>query len=160
MTSTKKGLEYRQNIKTYLSELALLTNKELNEDDILYSPLSVENARQRSSSLSEFPILKFTIPFSEKKSERFSLYIDNLYQKNSSNVYIWTQRTNICGLYEVESIKKINFDFPFSINNEGILVLLSTDFEDKLLFDFSLNSDGDEIVEVEAQGKNWSRLKF
>lgn len=155
----KKSLEYRQNIKVYLSELALLINQGINESD-LSSLAEVDDTRRKASFLNGFPVSKFVISFNEKVTEKFRRFIDALYQANDSEVYIWTKRTNVCGLYKIESIRNINLDFPFEINNEGILVFLSADFKDKLLFDFSLDSNGNHMLEIEMQGQNWSDINY
>lgn len=155
----KKSIEYRQHIKSYLSELTLLINQEINEID-LSSLLEVEDVRRKASSLNDFPISKFVIPFNDKATGKFRSFIEALYQANDSEVYIWTKRTNVCGLYKIESIRNINIDFPFEINDEGILVFLSADFKDKLLLDFSLDSNGNKILEVEMQGQNWSDINY
>lgn len=155
----KKSIEYRQHIKSYLSELTVIINQYVSEID-LSSLSDVEDARRKAVSLNDFPVSKFIIPFNEKATEKFRSFIDALYQANDSEVYIWTKRTNVCGLYKIKSIRNINIDFPFEINDEGILVFLSADFKDRLLFDFSLDSNGNKILEIEMQGRNWSGINY
>ncbi|MFI3157237.1 MAG: hypothetical protein QX199_13870 [Methylococcaceae bacterium] len=155
----KKSLEYRQNIKAYLLELSSLINQYINESDI--SGLAeIEIIRHKASSLNGFPVSKFVISFNEKVTEKFRNFIDGLYYANDSEVYIWTKRTNICGLYKIESIRNINLDFPFEINDEGILVFLSADFKDKLLFDFASDSNGNKMLEIEVQGQSWPDVSY
>jgi hypothetical protein len=155
----KKNIKYQRNITSYLSELTLLANKNVNESDIL-DIIEVDDVRQKSFGLNDFEISKFRILFDDRVTEKFKNFIDTLYQANDNEVYIWTKRTEICGLYKVESIKNINLNFPFKVNHEGILVFLSTDFKDKLLLDFSLDSNGEKMLEVETQGQNWSAINY
>ena len=156
MTTNRVNIDYRKNIKEYLSELGCLVRQAVSEDD-LSEIYDVEMARDKSSLLVECPEYKFSIMFEEKNSKEFSDFIGKLYSANSSNIYLWTPRTNHCGLFKVDSIKSINFEFPFNINNEGILVFLTTDYADKMLFDFYIDSNDRKILEVEIQGNNWNR---
>lgn len=70
------------------------------------------------------------------------------------------KKSNYCGLYKISSINMVDFSFPFNVNQEGIVVFLAEDINDKLLLDFSCNSQGKEVLEVESQGKNWSLIRY
>ncbi len=160
MTSNVKSKrEYLSNITSYLLELGILANKTVNKSD-LSSIDKVDKVKAGASNLENFPIERFKVDFSEKDESRFANYIQGLYSTNSEQVYLWTSKTNICGLYRVDSIKDVNFLFPFELNDEGIVVFLSADLKDKLLLDFSIDSTDNRIIEVEAQGANWSGIKY
>lgn len=159
MINIKIKREYASNISRYLLELETLASKAVNKDD-LSSIKQVDEVRVSASHLENLPIEKFKIGFSEKDGSQFSRYIQGLYYSNSEQVYVWTGKTNSCGLYKVSSIKDVNFSFPFNLNEEGIVAFLSVDMKDKLLLDFSIESSGDKIVDVESQGLNWPNVKY
>ena len=159
MTNVKNKREYLSNIASYLLELGMLANKTVNKGD-LSSIEKVGEVRAGISNLGNLPIEKFKVDFSEKDDARFGSYIQGLYNTNNEQVYLWTSKTNICGLYKVGNIKDVNFSFPFELNDEGIVVFLSADLKDKLLLDFSIDSTGNKVVEVEAQGLNWPNIKY
>src|SRR5688500_5918049 len=158
MTSLEAKLRYNRSIKSYLAELRLLNNKDVSKED-LSSIVELEEIRRKSSLLKSLPISKFTIDFDERKSVRFNQYIQNLNKVNDSHIYIWTAKTNDCGLYKNGSIVDIDFSFPFEIN-EGVLVFLSIDLKDNLLLDFSNGTEGKRVLEVEAQGLNWPKISY
>ncbi|TGL73271.1 hypothetical protein EHQ83_05470 [Leptospira yasudae] len=101
----------------------------------------------------------FAIPFEEKSSERFHIYINNLYSKNQSPIYIWTELGNDCGIYEINSILEFNFNFPFKVNSEGIIVLLAKNFQNKITLDFSENYN-EQFIEIEILGENWNEIEY
>ena len=159
MTNIKNKREYLSNIASYLLELGMLANKAVNKSDL--SPVEeVDEVRAGASNLENLPTEKFKVGFSEKDGSQFSRYIQGLYDANNEQVYLWTGKTNTCGLYKVGSIKDVDFSFPFDLNEEGIVVFLSVDMKDKLLLDFSIDSSGNEIVELESQGLNWPNVKY
>ena len=75
-------------------------------------------------------------------------------------VYLWTPRTIDCGVLLVPSLDVVKFDFDFDVNEEGILVLLSSDLVDRLLLDFSKSCTGEERMTVESQGINWMHVDY
>lgn len=159
MTNIKIKREYLSNIAAYLLELGMLANKVVNKDD-LSSVEEVDEVRAGTANLENLTTEKFKVGFSEKDGSQFQSYIQGLYDTNNEQVYLWTGKTNSCGLYKVGSIKDVNFSFSFDLNEEGIVVFLSVDMKDKLLLDFSIDSSGNEIVEVESQGLNWPNIKY
>lgn len=159
MTNINNKREYLSNIDAYLLEIELLTKKSIDKSE-LSSINEVDEIRSKASNLKTLPKKELKIDFSEKTSTRFIKYIQSLYYANNNEIYLWTSKTNVCGLYKVSSIKDINFSFPFDINNEGMFVLLSVDLKDKLLFDFSFDSSGKKIIEIEIQGLNWPSVEY
>ena len=159
MSKLSTKLQHHKNISNYLLELEILANRKITRDEI--SSLEVVHSiRKISLQLNNYSTYTFSIAFSEKESNRFKSFIDKLSMTNCGQVYIWTERTNVCGLFKVNNIKDINFSFPFDINPEGILVFVPVTLEDQLLLDFSLDSTGKQIIEVETQGRNWSKITY
>lgn len=150
---------YKANITAYLAELSTLSNQTVSADD-LSCMNEVENIRATISDLKKLPISKFNIPFPEKENARFRNYIHNLYESCSEKVYIWTSKTNSCGLYKIDNIDAVNFSFPFNLNTQGVVVFLSENIKNKLLLDFYIDSSGEKIIEVESQGLQWGAIKY
>ena len=159
MTNVTNRREYLNNIDSYLLELEMLADLKLSKDD-LSSLKEVENIRDAALNLKSSQSSKFEIDFIDKSSDRFVHYIQNICQTNDDQVYLWTSKTNSCGLYKVDSISHVNFSFPFEINKEGVLVFLTADVNDKLLLDFTIDDAGKKVIEVETQGLNWPSVEF
>lgn len=159
MIDIANKINYLKCINDYLVELKTLTNKKVKKEEL--SDLDeVEVKRDESSRLKSLPEYEFTIAFEEKEHGRFNSYINSLYEVNQSELYLWTKNTNACGLYKTESIKNVNFTFPFNVNEEGIIVLLASNLKDKLVLDFYEDSDDELCLDVEARGDNWSKIKY
>ena len=54
----------------------------------------------------------------------------------------------------------MNFNFPFNINEEGIIAFVTNDVADRMLLEFSINSVGQEVLIVETQGPNWASAMY
>ena len=54
-------------------------------------------------------------------------------------------------------LSEVRFDFDFSVNKDGMLVLLTMDLQDRMLLDFSEGPDGELLLEVEVAGANWGQ---
>jgi hypothetical protein len=49
--------------------------------------------------------------------------------------------------------------FPSSLNPEGIISILTSDAQDELVLDYSIES-GEEVFEVEIRGKHWGVVTY
>jgi hypothetical protein len=159
MANIHNKIAFKRNLVPYLLELKQLTGIDVSGESLI----SVENTdkiRQEWLPLKKADKNKFIISFSEKTSERFKTFIANLSKANNSLVYIWTEKSNICGLYKVASIEAINFAFPFNLSPDGIVVFLTEDLSNRLLLDYYQDSDDQEMLEVEWQGKDWHSIAF
>ena len=159
ISESSKKRAYLTRIDSYLKELGTLIGKRVEKSDMM--PIeSIDNVRRASRSLRETPVSKFEIRFPEKESERFKAYIERLHRANESGVYIWTEKSNLCGLYKAKSLKHIDFSFPFDINDEGVLAFLCDNLKDELLLDFSSDLTGQQVISVECQGINWPDIDY
>lgn len=95
------------------------------------------------------------IRLSDTGSERFSRFSKRLIDANPSPVYVWTPRTMDCGALLVASLAASKFDFGFSVNDEGILALTTSDLIHGLLLEFSSAPKGEQVMTLETQGTNW-----
>ncbi|MBM9575787.1 hypothetical protein JWG45_01345 [Leptospira sp. 201903070] len=118
----------------------------------------MEEIRQKAISKSE-PKKNINMQFEEKSTKRFKDFIQNLYSKNQNPIYIWTELSNDCGIYEINSILEFNFDFSFDINDKGLIHLLSINLKDEMILDFSNNYNEYEL-EVELCGPNWIHIDY
>jgi hypothetical protein len=85
--------------------------------------------------------------------------VDALEKSSPEKVYLWCPLTNVCGLLPPVPIREVNFQFPFEINREGMIVLLGQDLSNKLLLDFS-EDEGRRTMEVELSGPQWGAIEF
>ena len=158
MTDFAKRLECKRNIQSYISQLSHLSNREVKAADLL--SLEATNViREQAKLLPNKPFQKFKIKFSEKLDERFAMFVKNLYSLNSTPIHIWLKHTNTCGLFEIRSIMEFNFNFDYSVVNEGIISLLTKDLNDNIILDFFEDS-GEKFIEIELRGKNWSTCVY
>ena len=155
----RQKIEYKKNLAPYLSELRRLTGTDVSSESLI-SVEDTEKIRQKWLYLKDTNTNKIVIDFSEKNSERFKKFITNLNKANSSPVYIWTEKSNMCGLYKAASIDAINFDFPFDISPDGIFVFVTEDLENELLLDYYYDSGDREMLEIEWQGKHWHSVSY
>lgn len=159
MTSENKDkIRYKVNLKPHLEELNCFTSKRMEESDLL----SIEETKrilEQSQQLPQLSTNKFTIPFQEKRSERFKKFVAKLQEVNSSSIYIWIDRTNDCGTSIIGSLSDINWEFDFDCSSNGIFVLESIDLQDRVLFDF-FEEDGQLWLEIEASGIHWSKVNW
>lgn len=155
-----RRLTYRHNIASHLSQLSHLVNREVTADDLLSLEATEAIREQSRSLLKNDPLKKFQIQFSEKAEARFAAFIKNLHALNPKPIYIWTDHTIECGLYEVGSILEINFKFEYSKFPAGIMSFVTKDFSDKLLLDFFEESNGERFIEIELTGDHWPSCTY
>ena len=159
MTSeNREKIQYKINLTPYMLELNNFVLKRKGESDLL----SIEKTRmniEKSKNLDRMVLLKKTIPFAEKSSEKFKKYISLLQKANPAGVYIWLERTSICGTTIISSLKDINWGFDFNCSKNGVVEFVSTDLQDKILFDF-FEEDGEQLLEIEVQGTNWPKINW
>lgn len=144
-------------LKDYLIELSILFDKEITAEDLSLS----SEASKIASNISGFEMQfsnKFTIPFSDMYQPRFINYIDNLDAKLSLPIFVFTPHSLICGFMQAQSLRHINFKFPFEINKDGILIFITNDLSNRLSLDFYVSQSGVETVQVEVQGPDWQAI--
>jgi hypothetical protein len=159
MTKVSHKIYLQKNLPFYLAELKQFTG--INVDSKSLSSIEeVERIREQSLVLNDLKMSRFSMRFSDRNSEQFKKFIESLKKANSNSIYIWLYGSNLHGLFKVASIDVINFSFPFNVNQDGIVIFLASDFNDKLLLDFYCDSEDQEILEIELRGKHWSSIPF
>jgi hypothetical protein len=157
MTSSQG--EYPKLLGQYLLELKALTKSEVSSDS-LSSPDELEELRQSYKRIQEGKEVKITFPFRDRKSIYFQEFIKKLHESNSSPIYIWTEESNLFGLFTANSIRDIDFTFSFDLNPSGVLVFLTRDLRDVMLFDYYYDSKGEETIDMTLGGQNWSNITY
>lgn len=154
-------LMYKKNLRSYLNELGHLTKRTPGESELLSLEFT-EEERARACKVKAKASLRFEINFKDKNTPKFEMYINSLYVKNPSPIYIWTERSNYCGIFEIPSILEFNFNFNFDVNSEGIIVLLSKNMADKMILDFSpsVSDLSQNQLEIELLGDNWPLVTY
>ena len=140
----------------HLHELSQIVGRMLTPDDLL-SVEETESLRVQALSVVRTPSLRYEIPFADLKSPRFARLVGALQKANPSPIFVWTPLSNECGLLRPVSLSEVRFDFDFTSLPDGILVLLTTDFQDQMLLDFSEGEDAEQLLELEVSGAQWAK---
>lgn len=146
-------------MNSYLAELAVLTRRRVVADE-LGTAEEAARVRECARGFSGQAAACLEVPFAERMTERFRAFAQRLQAANASSIYVWTPRTIDCGALVVPTLMAIHFDFDFTINEDGILSFMATDFEDRLLLDFSTSALGNELMKIETQGRNWAAVTY
>ncbi|WP_157201576.1 hypothetical protein [Massilia sp. Root418] len=158
-TDRKILINYKLTIRRYLIELNELCLEKPLENKLL----SLEKTEhiQQVSFLKRKPARKIRIYFEEKTTDRFKKYVTGLHRANPNSVYIWTENSNSCGLFEISSLLNFNFGFGFGVNTQGIVALLTSDLTDSLVLDFSHGgtASGQEL-EIDVSGDRWPAVNY
>jgi hypothetical protein len=160
-TDRKILINYKLTIRRYLIELNELCLEKPLENKLL-SLEKTEHIRQISLSLlKRKPARKIRMVFKEKTTDRFKEYVTGLHRANPNSVYIWTENSNSCGLFEISSLLDFNFGFGFGVNTQGIVALLTSDLTDSLVLDFSDGgtASGQEL-EIDVSGDRWPAVNY
>lgn len=157
--SPSEKLRQKLHLKKYLEELSLLAGYSVSEKEIVGLKQTQEIC-QASLKFDVQPVARYKVPFSEKLDDRFKEFIQKLSNANSSPLLVWTPRTIMCGTFRIPSLDKINWNFDFCINKEGVLAFLTEDICDRLLLDFSCSSSGTQELIIEVQGEHWLKITY
>uniref|UniRef100_UPI000B0EE6E3 hypothetical protein n=2 Tax=Leptospira santarosai TaxID=28183 RepID=UPI000B0EE6E3 len=141
-----KKFRYKLSMSKYIAEISQLYLKPFSKSNLIELEI-MEAIRQNVISKSERKKI-FTIPFEEKSTEKFKHFVNNLYSKNQNPIYIWTELSNDCGIYEIDSILDFNFNFSFEVNSMGLIHLVSKNLKDQIVLDFS-EDNNERLLEVE-----------
>ena len=75
------------------------------------------------------------------------------------HIYISLGYSEYCGLAETPSINSFNTDFSFNAEHTGLIVLYSSDIQNKLLLDFYEEAGG-KFLDIEVYGELWSKASI
>ena len=156
MTQRQVEITRLASLPSYLSEISILAGRRIKSDELL-SVQETESLRSKLKQMSKERVARGSISFEKIRSGSFISMIEQLYNLNGSPVVLWPPKANDCGLFQMTSIKHVNFDIPFDLNPEGILLIATRDGLDSLLLDFS-EDDGCRSLEIELRGRHWSSV--
>lgn len=159
MNELSEKLAFNREINRHLHELGLLVGRPVHKKELL-SLAETKGIRVKANQIVRQPIRKFEIPFIKKREQKFISYIEKLIEVNSSSVYLWTPASNICGVMRPVPLKTFCISFPFDLNPEGIVVILTSDLRDQLLLDYSQGDFNEEMLEVETRGEQWGCINY
>lgn len=159
MNNINDKIQFKKTINSYLLEIKEFIGTDITPN-LLSSREDMEEIRNKSYVLNDLEKLNFVMNFDLRKSKRFKQFIANLDKANNRPVYIWTEKSNVCGLYKASSIKAINFSFKFDVNDDGMVIFLTEDCNDRLLLDFYIDYKERKMLDLEVKGKNWFSVPF
>jgi hypothetical protein len=147
-------------MKDHLKELTTLVGHPVYEEDL--------ESLEKTDALVELNRERFAgsnssyceVSFSDRLSERFNFFVEKLHVLNPSPIYIWIERTNMCGTLRVPSICTINFGFEFNIERNGVFSFVTENLKDMLVMDFFISGDGEQRLDLETHGHNWGGVKY
>ncbi len=143
----------------HLRELGQFVGRALMPDDLI-SVEETESLRVQALSVVRAPSWRCEIPFGDMQSPRFARLVDALQKANPSPIYVWTPLSNVCGLLRPVPLLDVRFNFEFTALPDGILVILTADFQDQMLLDFSEGNHAEQLLEVEVSGAQWGQTKY
>lgn len=158
-SKTTQKRQRRLFLRQYLHELTALVGREVLEEEIG----SVDEAvhmRQLAKAISGVRREVAQIAFSEIRSNRFKEYIARLAKANDSVVLVWTPRTIFCGTFRIPSLEAVCLSFNFDINPEGNIVFTTEGVDDRLILNFDVDDQGEQILQIETQGAHWEQVSY
>jgi len=159
MTELSEKLAFRHEFARHLGELSLLLGRAVRGDELM-SVDETKTVRAQANEVVRQPTLRFELPFADKAEQRFAEFVQRLTRANPSDVYPWTPASNVCGVLRPIPMKVINMAFPFDLNPEGIIVILTADLRDQLLLDYSYGNNDEQHLEVEVSGEHWGQINY
>lgn len=159
MTPLAVRLTQKLNLPQHLRELSQLVGRKVEPSELL-SLAETEAVRAQGMTVQREPSWQCELRFSDKLSARFGRLLQAFRERNPSPVYLWTSLSNACGLLRPVPLSAVRFDFDFSVNRDGMLVLLTADLQDRMLLDFSESPDGEQLLEVAVAGPHWGQAAY
>jgi hypothetical protein len=159
MRELPKRLHFAKELPRHLAELEVLLKRRIEPPELL----SVEETcliRDQANQITRHPLSRCDVSFVAKQKARFGAFLSSLSEANPAKVYPWTPASNVCGLLKPVALLQIDFSFPFDLNPEGILAILTSDLSDQLLLDYSMGDHGHPLLEMEWSGTHWGRVPY
>ena len=139
----KRRLYGRQYMDKYLAILNKLEIGKESKPEIL-SIVETDEIINRSRSLK----LTFSgkISFSNK-AELKNIVFDKA-KNGDKEYYLFTSLSKECGVSKIRSLDNFNFDFEFNDDPSGIISLVDSSIEEKVLLDFYEDNE-DKYIDIE-----------
>lgn len=159
MSELHKRIAFNRHIGRHLAEAGRLLRRELHRDDLL-TVSETEALLTRAKGVKRAPAWKRELEFAEKSRPRFASFVKALEARSEGGVYLWTPLAASCGVPRPVRLSEIDFAFPFDVNPEGILEVLSVDLANRLLLDYSRDDNNREVLELEVEGASWGAVIY
>lgn len=157
MIERKAEIARKLDMSRYLQDLSLIVGRPVSAAEIEGLD-SLEKTRSEAMALlSAAPTHSFRLGLSERDSLRFRQYLAVLSQLNSSRIYVWTELSNRCGLFEIESLSMLNLQLDLELVQGEVLVLLAKNLQDRLTINLDLEDE--PAWEIDTTGKLWSQAR-
>ncbi|WP_353118217.1 hypothetical protein [Myroides odoratus] len=141
----KRRLYGKKYLKEYIGVIKRITT--LNEHEInLLSIIETDNIIEKEKTLKFQSSSKL---FFNDKEELKKFIIEKL---NTDSIYVCTQFSVDCGILMIDSLKVFNFQFDFDDDSSGIITLINSNLEHKVLLDF-YEENGLKYIEIEYYAK-------
>ena len=147
-------------LPAYLAELRVLTGRTVTANALM----SAHETRLLRGMLKQIPkeqCTRASIAFDARTSSSFAMMLERLSALNDTPVVLWLEKSNDCGPLELQSLRDINFSFPFESIPDGIFVVATKDGLNRMVLDFSEMEGGQPqpSIEIELYGPHWSQVK-
>jgi len=148
-------IAYEKSLENHLREINRFSLKKISASDLLSVEKTIEYFDKCWYSEPKVSY-RFKILFAEKKSEKFTQYLQKLYELNSSSGYLWSKFSRIYGGCIFSSILQINMNFDFVCIKRGEVTFRTVDLHDDLFLAF-FEENGQRWLIVRASGPHWSK---
>ena len=159
MTTDRQDLIRRKaNLRAHLSDVRCYLGRLVDERELV----SVAESRQLIATAREIferdgrKRVSFDLPFPEKSTPRFLAFVGRIAGAGASGAYLWTARSDACGLCRLDSVRDIDWSFDFGCDPTEMFVLYSSDLSDSLLVEYFESDEGQQQLRLELSGHRWS----
>jgi len=126
----KRRLFGKQYLNDYLSVLNKLSLIKIENKDLL-SIVETDMIIDKASSL----LLSNSLKIDFLNKYEFKKKILNIFNYQD-RVYLFTSLSKDCGTVEINMLNEFNFNFNYNDDTSGIIILISTSGEKKIILDF------------------------
>ena len=138
----KRRLFGKQYLAEYLTIIKKITRYKSNDSIRLLTIVDSDNIISKGASLEK----KFAIRIPFNNDELKRILIEKCIVEGST--YLYTDLSKDCGLVFLDSISDFNFDFNYEDEPVGLIILIGSKNNYKILLDF-YEEDGLKFIEIE-----------
>lgn len=157
--SLRQQLRRNLRLDGYLSTLGLFMQRVVQAAELrCVAPCASELLQ--TQQLAWQPEASFEIPFAQRTSAKFRRLVKKLKTANPSSLCLFAANSARCGWLPVDSIDEIRFDVDPRAFQQGPLVLVTQDLNDRLLLD-TRRADADaSLLILQVRGPAWGLVRY
>lgn len=159
MTDINRDIRRLTSLPAYLNELRALTGRVVTPNSLLSAHESM-SLRDMLNKIPKGQCIRACIPFEARTSSSFISMISRLSTLNDAPIVLWLEKSNECGPLPLQSLRDINFAFPFDAIPDGIFVVATRDGLNRMVLDFTDTEDGLKLLDIELHGVHWGRANL